>query len=136
MARQPTRAEARVVGQEGEGLRKGQGAVVAQIIDIWINCPSVELADAIAKALLDQRLIAAANRYPEIASSYAWKGGRFSRAEVPLLLRTRAELFEAVTAAVKVAHPYETPSITGTLIDQLSADYAAWVEAATRAASD
>ena len=28
------------------------------IIDIWVNCPSIDIADAITDALLDQQLIA------------------------------------------------------------------------------
>ena len=105
------------------------------IIDIRINCPGVEVADAIVEALLDRRLIAAANRHPEIFSRYVWKGERHMRTEIPLVVRTRADLFDAVASAVKAAHPYETPSITGVVIDHVSGDYSAWILETTADAS-
>ena len=103
------------------------------IVLVQINCPSIECADAIADALLEQKLIAAANRAAPIRSAYVWKD-RIERAEeYPLLVKTRADLAGAVEDAVRNLHPYEVPAILRTCIDGANADYLAWVHEVTRA---
>lgn len=101
------------------------------IAAILINCPSPEAADAIGAALLDRRLVACTNRYPSIASRYFWKGRVEEASETPLVVKTRAALFERVVAAVTEAHGYETPAIVMLPVLRASDDYAAWVIAET-----
>ncbi len=103
------------------------------LIDIWINCPSLETADAITEALLDAQLIACANLYPPIESAYVWDGAIERAEEHPLLLKTRAELGDAVEEAVRALHPYDVPPILRSNIDGANADYLAWVYAVTGA---
>ena len=102
-----------------------------KIIDIWINCPSEEVADRIAGKLIERRLVACANRFPPIASSYRWKGGIEQAEEVPLLVKTRDELFDAVEAVVLDLHPYETPSLIGIAVDRVNGGYLDWIYAET-----
>ena len=102
------------------------------IIDIWINCPSETDADRIAEALMDKRLVACANRYPRIRSRYFWKGEIASEDEVPLLLKTRTSLFEAVVATARASHPYETPSVLCIDVAAANQDYIDWIYAETR----
>ncbi|WP_299503359.1 divalent-cation tolerance protein CutA [uncultured Roseobacter sp.] len=102
------------------------------IIDILVNCPTVESADAISAALIDQHLVACSNRYPAIQSSYRWKGQLEHEEEHPLLLKTRAELAQPVEDAIRALHPYEVPPILRVNIDGANADYIAWVYEVTR----
>ena len=102
---------------------------------IWINCPDGAVADAIAADLLARRLVACANRYPEIASRYHWKGQVEGATEVPLLLKTRAELFDAVAAAVRALHPYETPAVYAVEVVAATEEYRDWVLAETEPAT-
>lgn len=101
------------------------------IIDIWINCPDEAVAGRIAEELIDRRLAACANLYPAIRSVYRWQGAIERANEVPLLVKTRAELFDAVEAVARALHPYETPSIIGVEIARVNADYRDWVLAET-----
>lgn len=104
-----------------------------QIIDIWINCPDAATADRIGAELLRRRLIACANRFPEIRSQYVWQGELRDEPEVPLLLKTRAGLAVAVEEAVRGLHPYDVPPILRLAIDGVNRDYADWVFEVTRA---
>lgn len=104
-----------------------------EIVEVWINCPTAAVADRIADALIEARLVACANRYPPIESRYRWQGRVETEAEVPLLLKTRATLGDAVEAAARALHPYETPSILRRRIDGANADYARWIHAETTA---
>ncbi len=98
-----------------------------QMIYIWINCHTQALADEIAEELLEARLIAAANRYPAIASRYRWEGEVHTRDEVPLLLKTRAELFARVKEEVHRLHPYKTPSVQAQQVADVDPQYLAWI---------
>jgi periplasmic divalent cation tolerance protein len=104
-----------------------------QIIDILGNCPSIETADEISAALIEQRLVACSNLYAPIQSAYRWQGKLEHTQEHPLLVKTRPELGDLVEAEVRRLHPYEVPSILRIAVDHANADYIAWVHAETRA---
>ena len=102
-----------------------------RIIDVWINCPSADVADAIADALISKRLVASSNRYGEIASRYHWQGKIEQTTEIPLLVKTRSSLFEAVKDETIRLHPYETPSVLCVEIAAANQEYIDWVYAET-----
>lgn len=97
------------------------------IIDVWINCPSKQVAGDIAQALLHDRLIACANVFPPIDSQYFWRGGVETASEVPLLVKTRKGLFHKLAERVGDLHPYETPGIMAVDIADANHDYLEWV---------
>ncbi|NJO35493.1 MAG: divalent-cation tolerance protein CutA [Rhodospirillales bacterium] len=97
------------------------------IIEVWVNCPDEATASAIADRIVDERLAAAANIYPPISSRYHWKGRIERASEVPLLLKTRRSLFEALAARITELHPYETPSILGIEAALANQAYLAWL---------
>lgn len=103
------------------------------IIDILVNCPSTQTADAISAALIEQRLVACSNRYAPVQSAYFWKGKLEHEEEHPLLLKTRADLGDAAEKAIRALHPYDVPPIIRVTIDHANADYIEWVYAETRA---
>lgn len=98
-----------------------------RIIDVWINCPSAEVADTIANALISKRLVACSNRYGEIVSRYHWKGKIEEAVEVPLLVKTRSSLFEQVKNETVRVHPYETPSVLCVEISAANQEYIDWI---------
>ena len=101
-------------------------------IEVWINCPDAAVAKSIGEAILEQRLAAAYNVYPPIQSGYHWKGEVTSATEVPLLVKSREELFDRICSTVRDLHPYETPSIVGWAVEYVNDDYEAWIAAETR----
>ncbi len=98
-----------------------------RVIDVWINCPDKNVAEAISNHLVTNRLVACANVFGNIQSCYHWKGQIETATEIPLLVKTRDTLFETVCEAVKSIHPYETPSIMGIPVEFVDQDYEAWV---------
>lgn len=105
------------------------------IIDVWVNCPDETVANAISDTLIAERLVACANVFPSIHSAYRWKGKLEKEREIPLILKTRADHFEAVCKRVRELHPYETPSIIGMELKYVDPDYAKWVVEETHAAN-
>lgn len=102
-----------------------------KMIEIWINCPDRDTARRISDKLLAGRLAACTNIFPEIKSSYRWKGRIEQEPEVPLVVKTRQEFFPLVVEEVRKLHPYETPSIIGIPVELVNEDYLDWVYAET-----
>lgn len=97
------------------------------ILDVWINCPSADVAHDISEALVAERLAACTNTFEEIQSAFHWKGRVERETEIPLLVKTRADLFDAVCDRVRALHPYETPGIMAVEIARVNQDYLDWV---------
>lgn len=102
-----------------------------KMIDIWINCPDRKTAQDISSTLISEKLVACANIFPEIQSSYHWKGKIENETEVPLLVKTREDHFDAVVVKVRGLHPYETPAITGVPVDKVNEEYLQWLYSET-----
>lgn len=100
-------------------------------IDVLITCPDRNCAEKIARACIDERLAACANIGAPIDSIYRWKGTIEMADELPLFLKTRASLFDKLSARVRELHPYDTPCIVATEFVAVEAAYAAWLEAET-----
>jgi uncharacterized protein involved in tolerance to divalent cations len=101
------------------------------LIDVWVNCPDRETAGRIADAAVGDRLAACANIMAPVASVYHWNGKVERADEVPLLLKSRTDLFGALCTQVRALHPYEVPSIVATAICATDAAYGNWLGAET-----
>jgi len=93
---------------------------------------SLEEAERIAHALVEQGLAACASVVPGVVSHYKWKGTLERSAEVLLLVKTRRERFEALRAALVAMHPYELPEVVALPIEAGHAPYLAWLDAGVR----
>lgn len=80
-------------------------------IEIETTCPDAAVAEAIARVAVAARLAACAWVMAPVASVYRWGGAVEASTEVPLRLKSRADLFEAVAALIRARHPYATPAI-------------------------
>lgn len=103
----------------------------AEIIDVWVNCPSRECAHEIAEACIEERLAACANVFPAMASVYRWNDKVERGTEYPLVLKTRVDLFEEICSLVRDKHPDEVPSIVAMNLRHVDPAYAGWVMAET-----
>ena len=88
-------------------------------------------ADAICRFLIREKLAACVQTMP-IQSHYMWKGEEVQDRETLLLIKTRADLFDAAIAAIAAMHPYETPEIVATPFCAGNADYFNWIDSVTK----
>ena len=95
------------------------------------TAPDRAVAQKIAHALVEQKLAACVNILAECTSVYRWQGTIETAGEVPLLIKTRAEIYAEVETAIKGLHPYELPEIVAVPVEHGSSDYLAWINAAT-----
>jgi periplasmic divalent cation tolerance protein len=95
------------------------------------SAPDRVVAEKIAYALVERKLAACVNILADCTSVYRWQGKIETAGEVPMLIKTRADIYDEVEAAIKSLHPYELPEIIGVPVERGSSDYLAWVNAAT-----
>ena len=100
---------------------------MAEVIIILTNLPDRAAALGLAQALVARRLAACVNVLAECTSVYRWKGGIENAAEVPVLIKTRAERYAEVEAAIRSLHPYELPEIIAVPVRHGFDEYLQWV---------
>ena len=98
---------------------------------VYTTYPSIVEAEEAGRALVEQRLAACVNILPGMISHYRWEGAIQRGEETVMLIKTRASLAEAVRAAVKARHSYQTPAIVVLPIESMDQTYLAWVIAET-----
>jgi periplasmic divalent cation tolerance protein len=69
---------------------------------------NLERAEALAKALLERRLVACVSVLP-VRSHYRWQGKLETSDEVKLLLKTTPAQLDALHGALVALHSYQTP---------------------------
>ena len=102
-----------------------------QALLVLTNLPDRASAQALAATLVTGRLAACVNLLAPCRSIYRWQGGIESAQEVPMLIKTTAERYPALEAAIRGHHPYELPEIIAVPIDHGLPEYLAWVTAET-----
>jgi periplasmic divalent cation tolerance protein len=89
---------------------------------------SQEEARKIARALVDRQLAACVNIVPGVESIYRWKGKVETAAECLLIIKTTADAFERLAAALHELHSYELPECVQIAIEDGSAAYLDFIE--------
>lgn len=97
------------------------------MMDVWINCPSNDVAQRIADTLIEERLAACANVFAKVQSVYRWQGRIERESEVPLLLKIREAAFDRVAERVTELHPYDVPPVIGVPVARVNAPYRDWL---------
>lgn len=96
---------------------------------VYCTCPSRQVAEHIASALVDEYLAACANIVSGITSVYRWQDQVQHDSETLLIIKTRAGTYPAMEARIRTLHPYEVPEIIALPICLGAADYLAWINA-------
>jgi periplasmic divalent cation tolerance protein len=98
---------------------------------VLTNLPDAASAHALAGALVEARLAACVNILAPCQSVYRWHGQIEEASEVPVLIKTTAERYAALEAAIRAQHPYELPEIIAVPITNGLPDYLAWIASTT-----
>ena len=94
---------------------------------VMVTVGNGEEALAIARTLVEEKLVACVNMVPRIRSIYRWKGEICDEEEQLLIMKTRSELYPALQSRIRQIHSYEVPEIiTFPVTDGLS-EYLNWV---------
>lgn len=106
---------------------------MTEALVVLCNVPDAGCAERIARALVERRLAACVNILHPCLSVYRWQGEVETQHEIPLLIKTTAACFAALSAALSELHPYEVPEIIALPVSAGLPAYLEWVSQETRA---
>jgi periplasmic divalent cation tolerance protein len=90
-----------------------------------------QVAEKLARELVERRLAACVNIVGPIRSVYRWRDNIEDEQEFLLLIKTTAESTTELRSALKALHPYELPECIEIAVDGGSEEYLAWLAAET-----
>ena len=97
------------------------------VIVALTTAASSEQAEAIASALVAERLAACVNVIRGIASVYRWKGEVARDEESLLVIKTTASLLDSVRRRIRELHSYELPECLALAVADGDGAYLDWV---------
>lgn len=103
-----------------------------QAIIVLVTTASEEEATTIGRAVVKQELAACASILALKKSIFQWEGEIAEEQEFLMIVKSRSDLFEELSMAVKRLHSYKVPEIVAMPIVKGSQDYLDWVMENTR----
>jgi periplasmic divalent cation tolerance protein len=100
---------------------------------VLTNLPDRAAAERLADSLIEKRLAACVNILAPCRSVYRWKEAVQHDEEHPMLIKTTAECYPSLEAAIRAGHPYELPEIIAVPVERGLPAYIDWVAAETGA---
>ena len=96
-------------------------------IQITTTTDTRQLAEEIARHLVEARLAACVQIDGPIESVYRWKEKVETATEWRCTIKSMSHQFAAVETAIQAIHSYDTPEIIATKIVDGSGDYLRWI---------
>ena len=103
-------------------------------IFILTNLPDSGAAFNLARDLVRLRLAACVNVLSPATSVYRWEGAIERATEHPILIKSTADRYPALEAAIRERHPYTLPEIVAWPVERGLPAYLRWIEDETRPA--
>lgn len=102
------------------------------MILVYITLNTMEEGQRLAHRLIERQLTNCVNFHP-ITCTYLWEGKITTEPEIVALVKTRAEHFEAIAAAVKETVPY-TNFVGQIEVARVNEPFEAWLNTVVRSA--
>ena len=103
---------------------KGNG----DFILVLVTAPDQDLAELLAKTLVEKKIAACVNLISGMRSIYRWEGEVQEEQEVLLMIKTQTGLIEnQLIPLVQELHPYDVPEIIALPIVAGEKNYLDWI---------
>ncbi len=103
-----------------------------QAFVVLSTAPSDEVAQRIARTLVEERLAACVNIVPGVRSIYSWEGAIQDDQELLLVIKTTGARRDSVVARIQEVHSYDCPEAVALPIVAGSTAYLTWLASSTR----
>ena len=104
---------------------------MSEFIVVFTTCP-IEVAESLARIVVEERVCACVNIIPMVKSIYHWKNKIAVDNEALLVMKTKAELASSLEEAIKKTHPYEVAEYVFLRIEEGAKDYLDWISQTTK----
>jgi periplasmic divalent cation tolerance protein len=101
--------------------------MLGNLILVFVTVPNIDLAKAISKELIENKLVACVNIFPKITSIYQWEGKLCEEEELLLICKSISPNFDEISKKVKEIHPYDIPEIISVPLDNCENNYKKWL---------
>ncbi len=107
---------------------------MTDIVFLYVTAPNAETAARIARALIEEKLVACVNIHAEMRSVYEWEGKVEIGLETPLIVKTTAAAANAARDRIIGLHPHGEPCVAALPVsaEGSSASFLDWIRAATK----
>ncbi len=95
---------------------------------VFCTCPDAAVAERIANALTQEKLVACTNIVPHLTSIYFWESKVTTGQEVLMIMKTRQEKLVDLEKAIIALHPYKFPEFIAMPILYGNSQYLQWVD--------
>jgi periplasmic divalent cation tolerance protein len=100
---------------------------VTDVVLVLTTVPVGERGEAIARALVDERLAACVNVLAPMTSFYRWHGAVERDVERQLIIKTTRDHVSAIQARLVELHCYELPELVVLPVSEGGSAYLEWV---------
>ena len=98
-----------------------------QPIVLYATFASPEEAQRIGRALVEARLAACVNIFPQIQAIFEWEGKVEDATETAMFIKTRSSLQTQAVEEVKRLHSYDVPAVVAIEFRGGNQDYFTWI---------
>ncbi len=103
----------------------------AEVALIYAVFPTAGEGHDVCRKLLEERLVACANRMPMVISHFRWEGEIEAKEEHPVIFKTAPAKADAVIKRIAALHRYEVPAVVQLSVGPALLAFADWVAAET-----
>lgn len=98
---------------------------------IWVPFADADQARTVARAVLDEKLVACANIISGVELLFLWEGRIDTASECGVLFKTNDALLAPAIARIEHLHPYQSPAIIGWHCNETGVATRAWLDRLT-----
>lgn len=103
-----------------------------QVILALTTCPDEASAQAVAAALVQERLATCVNRIGGVHSTYFWDARLQDESEILLIIKTTTGRLDELRTRLSDLHPYELPELVAIAVAGGNERYLEWVRMGVR----
>ena len=104
---------------------------MAEVAIIYAVFPTAGEGHDVCRKLLEERLVACANRLPMVISHFRWEGEIEAKEEHPVIFKTSPAKADAAMKRIAALHRRDAPAIVRLPSDAAYGPFAEWVAAET-----
>jgi periplasmic divalent cation tolerance protein len=115
-------------------VNRGHNSIMEQLeaVIVLSTWPAETDPDAMAAALVEERLAACVNILPVMESVYRWQGAVERASERQVIVKTTRRALERLLPRLKSLHPYDVPEMLVLPVSGGGDEYLTWIDESTR----